>query len=101
MHHDLVLTFEHWVYRQAQEVRISKQVPFFARPDFYPSPPRSFNLPVYAEAISSVLVSQKTRPTSRARLVDPRVLQFFDDCAVESDSQSSDSEASSSSPDCT
>jgi hypothetical protein len=83
--------------RQAQEVRNSKHVPFFANPGFFPSPPKPYQLPIYAKAISRDFVTLNPRPTSRAHSVDPRVLQFVDDRAIESDSETLDTEGSSTS----
>ena len=74
-----------------------RPVPFFANQGFFPSPPQPFKLPVYAEAISKDSVTLQNRPTSRARSIDARVLQFVDDRAAEVDLETSDSEGSSTS----
>ena len=29
----------------------SKEVPFFANPMFFPSPPKTYEIPIYAEAV--------------------------------------------------
>jgi len=60
-------------------------VPYWGRWEFFPSPPKPFTLPPYVEAISEAFVASDPRPYYRARSVDPRVLQFIDDFAVESD----------------
>jgi hypothetical protein len=83
--------------RQAKKVKISTHRPFFADPAFYPSPPKAFELPVYAEAIASQLVVHDPEPFSKVPKVDPRVLIFVDDMARESDGETSDSDDSSSS----
>lgn len=81
--------------RKAKELNDSNRVPFFARPGFFPSPSKPFQLPVYVEAIAKDSFTENPRPASRARLVDPRILKFVDHHAIESDSDTSDSEGSS------
>lgn len=73
-------------------VRKSENVPILARADFFTSPPQTYALPVYAEALAQQYVAVDPRRGHRGRLLDPRVLQFVDDCAVESDSELSNSE---------
>ncbi len=65
------------------------QVPFFGRPGFLRSPDKPFQLPAYAEALSRDFVAFDPRPSSRAHLVRPRALEFVDDCAIETDSDTS------------
>jgi len=76
-------------------VKTLKQVLFFANPRFFPSPPKPFQLLVYVEAISSLeFAILNPRPTSRVHLVDPRILEFIDDCALELDSKALNNEGS-------
>ena len=78
-------------------MRNFQHVPFFGRPGFFPSPPKSFHLPVYAEALSRDFVAMDPNPTSRVRSVQPRALEFIDDYAIETDLDSSATEDSSTS----
>ena len=84
------------VCRKAKELRATRDVPFFANPSFFPSPPKSFQLPFYAEAIAQGFVTHDPKPTDRAFSVHPRILDFIDDSAMESHSLGSDSDDSSS-----
>jgi hypothetical protein len=68
--------------------------PFFALSSFLSSPERSFALPEYAEALASTFASQGNLTSrQKSRTVDPRVLQFVDAAAIESetDTMSTDS----------
>lgn len=80
-------------------MRSISRVPFFANPAFFPSPPKSFQLLEYVESLCRDYVAFDPRPSSRAHLVGPHVLEFVDDCAVESDIGTPDSKGSSSSSD--
>ena len=68
-----------------------KEVPFFANPMFFPSPPKMFQIPIYAEAVCMQAERGYRTRRSRAELVDFRVLQFVDDCAEESECEASGS----------
>lgn len=65
-------------------------VPFFGRPDYFPSPEKSFDLPVYAEdmAQASEVYGNTYSLSSTLNRVDPRILNFVDDEALESDKES-------------
>ena len=54
---------------------------FLEDQDFFQVLPNLFHLPVYAEALSRDFVAMDPNPTSRARSVQPRVLEFIDDYA--------------------
>jgi hypothetical protein len=76
---------------------IKSNVPFFANPEFFPSPPKSYDLPPHIIGICDQYVANSPKNTSRAHSVDPRVLEYIDDCAIECDEDSSESDSSSSS----
>jgi len=67
--------------------------PFFCRPTFFPSPPKPFELPSYAEGMALHLARDGLRnPPLRSRSISSRVLQFLDVEAVQFDGvESSDS----------
>ncbi len=67
-------------------MRNIRNVPFFGRSGFFRSPPKPFELPIYAEAVARDFVSADPKPIFRARSVHPHVLDFIDDCALDSDS---------------
>jgi len=67
------------------------RVPFFGRFGFLRSPPVPFHLLVYAESLSLEFMALDPRPSSRAQSVYRRVLEFVDDCAIESDSDTKSS----------
>ena len=69
----------------------SKEVPFFANPMFFPSPPKTYEIPIYAEAVCMQAEGGYRTRRSRTNFVDPRVLQFVDDCAEESECEASGS----------
>ena len=77
------------VCRPGPKVTFSKEVPFFANPMFFPSPPKTYEIPIYAEALCMQAGGRYLRGRSSTKLVDPRVLQFVDDCAEESDCEAS------------
>jgi len=86
-----------FVCRQAEKVKISTHRSFFEDPTFFPSPPKPFELPVYAEAIASQLVLADPKPFFKGHRVDPCVLMFVDDLARESENETSDFDDSSNS----
>jgi hypothetical protein len=60
--------------------------PFLTISSFVSSPEKSFALPEYAEALASAFASQGDLPRhQKSRTVDPRVLQFVDVIAIESE----------------
>ncbi len=69
-------------------------VPFFTNPAFFPSPPKSYELSNYVEGLYRDFVTVHLKITSRAHLVDPCILEFVDDCAIEPHKESSDSASS-------
>ena len=74
-----------------------QDVPFFRRPDFFPSPEKSFDLPVYAEEMAEAFIFRGcSRRLPRHQHIDPRVLDFVD-VEVLSSSAEVDSHSSSSS----
>ena len=78
--------------------------PFFCDPKFYPSPPKCWQLPTYANDIATQLAEGSYR-TFRTKYYLGRELEYLDIEAIESDSQASgdadisDSRMSSSSDD--
>ena len=66
----------------------SREIPF-ANPMFFPSPPKTYKIPIYVEAVCMQAGGGCLRRRSRTELVDPRVLQFVDDCAEESECEAS------------
>ena len=71
------------------KVTFSKEVPFFANPMFFPSPPKTYEIPIYVEVVCMQAGGRYLRRRSRIELVDPKVLQFVDDCAEESKCEAS------------
>ena len=71
--------------RPGPKVTFSKEVLFFANPLFFPSPPKTYKISIYAEAVYMQAEGVYRTRRSRTELVDPRVLQFVDDCAEESE----------------
>ena len=71
------------------EILISPQHrPFFCRPTFFPSPPKPFELPTYAEEIAFCFATEGIRnPTSRSRSLSRRGLSFLDPEAVQCDEE--------------
>jgi hypothetical protein len=62
--------------------------PFFCDPEFYPSPPKSWQLPTYANDIANQLAGGSYQTfTSKYHL--GRVLEFLDIEAFDSDGQAS------------
>ena len=57
----------------------------------FPSPPKTFQIPIYAEAVCMQAERGYRTRRSRAEMVDPRVLQFVDDCTEESECEASGS----------
>lgn len=82
--------------RHSEKVTASMDVPYFSRKGYFNSPPESFRLPIYAEACARQYVALDPKPSNRARTINPRVLCFVDDCAVDSDAEHSNSEGSTS-----
>ena len=69
--------------------------PFFSNPEFFPSPPKPFTLPSYAEGIARQFAEQRiSDPPPRPVFVSARVLEFVDQEAVESDGEASVSDCS-------
>ena len=64
--------------------------------DVFRSPLRPYVLPEYAEAQCRDSVGSPCIPSRRAVSIDPRVLQFVDDVAQDSDAETTDMETSSS-----
>ena len=71
--------------RPSPKLTFPKDVPFFANLMFFPSPPKTFQIPIYTEAVCMQAERGYRTRRSRTELVDPRVLQFVDDCAEESE----------------
>lgn len=69
--------------------------PLIRRPDFLPSPEKTFDLPVYAEHLAQSLQLLETDSNlSYRHRIDPRVLKFLD---VEAYSSGAESDSDSSS----
>jgi hypothetical protein len=72
--------------------------PFYLAPDFFPSPPKWFELPVYVEPLAVAFATQHIAdPISRTKHLDPRVHELMDVEACESDRSTSHSMIASSS----
>ena len=72
--------------------------PFYLAPDFYPSPPKSFELPEYVEPLAVAFAAQQIAdPVSRTKHFDSRVHELMDIEACESDRSISHSMTASSS----
>jgi hypothetical protein len=72
--------------------------PFYLAPDFFPSPPKSFELPVYIEPLAVAFAAQHIAdPVSQTKHLDPRVHELMDVEACESDRSTSHSMTASSS----
>jgi hypothetical protein len=72
--------------------------PFFLAPDFFPSPEKSFQLPVYAELLAIAFAAQHIAdPVRRTKYLDPRVHELMDVEVCESDRSTSHSMTASSS----
>jgi hypothetical protein len=72
--------------------------PFYLAPDFFPSPPKSFKLPVYVEPLAIAFVAQHIAdPVPRTKHLDPRVHELMDVEVCESDRSTSHSMTTSSS----
>ena len=85
--------------RQAREVKANTATSVRAILDVFRSPPQPYVLPEYAEAQCRDSVGSPRIPSRRAVSIDPRVLQFVDDVAEDSDAEAIDT-GSSSSGDC-
>jgi hypothetical protein len=71
--------------------------PFYLAPDFFPSPPKSFELPVYVEPLAVAFAAQHIADrVSRTKHLDPRVHELMDVEACESDRSTSHSMTTSS-----
>jgi hypothetical protein len=71
--------------------------PFYLAPDFFPSPPKSFELPEYVEPLAVAFATQHIAdPVSKTKHIDPRVHELMDVEACESDRSSSHSMTASS-----
>jgi hypothetical protein len=69
--------------------------PFFTLPSFFPSPEKPFLLPSYAEAVAGTLASQQDFCRWRkSKSLDPTILQFIDETALESEQEISSTESS-------
>jgi hypothetical protein len=75
---------------------IKSNVPFFANPGFFPSPPKSYDLPPHIIGICNQYVANSPKVFSRAKSIDPRGLVFIDDCAIECDEETSESDEETS-----
>jgi hypothetical protein len=72
--------------------------PFYLAPDFFPSLPKSFELPVYVEPLAVAFAAQHIAdPVSRTKHLDPRVHELMDVEACEFDRSISHSMTTSSS----
>ncbi|KAG0594968.1 hypothetical protein M758_UG127200 [Ceratodon purpureus] len=69
------------------------QRPFFCNPDFYPSPPKSCQLPSYADGLAIQLAEGQYR-TSHSPQTIPRKLDYVDIKAAESDTVASSKDES-------
>ena len=85
--------------RQAREVKADTATSVRAILDVFRSPPRPYVLPKYVEAQCRDSVGSPRIPSRRAVSIDPRILQFVDDVAEDSDEEATDT-GSSSSGDC-
>ena len=83
--------------RQAREVKANTATSIRAILDVFRSPPRPYVLPEYAEAQCRDSVGFPRIPSRRAVSIDPRVLQFMDDVAKDSNAEATDTRSSSSS----
>ena len=72
--------------------------PFFLASDFFPSPEKSFYLPVYAELLGVAFIALHIADlVSRTKYLDPRVHELMDVEACEFDRSTSHSITTSSS----
>jgi hypothetical protein len=72
--------------------------PFFLAPNFFPSPPKSFELLLYAEPLAVAFAAQHiTNPVPRTKYLDPRVHELMDVEACDFDRSTSHSMTTSSS----
>jgi hypothetical protein len=72
--------------------------PFYLAPDFFPSPPKSFELLEYVEPLAVAFAAQYIAdPVSKTKHLDPRVHELMDVEACESDRSTSHSMTASSS----
>lgn len=102
----LNLSYEHGTIGICRCDKLSYPIhrPFFCDPKFYPSPPKSWQLPTYANDIANQLAGGSYR-TFRTKDHSGRDLEYLDIEAIESDGQASsdadisDSRMSSSSSD--
>ena len=100
------LSYEHGTIGICRCDKLSYPIhrPFFCDPKFYPSPPKSWQLPTYANDIANQLAGGSYR-TFRTKDHSGRDLEYLDIEAIESDGQASsdadisDSRMSSSSSD--
>ena len=76
--------------RQAREVKAKTATSVHAFSDVFRSPPRPYFLQVYAEAQCRDSVGSPCIPSRRAVSIDPRVLQFVNDVAEDSDAETTD-----------
>jgi hypothetical protein len=72
--------------------------PFFLAPNFFPSPPKSFELLLYAEPLAVAFAAQHiTNTVPRTKYLDPRVHELMDVEACDFDRSTSHSMTTSSS----
>jgi hypothetical protein len=72
--------------------------PFYLAPNFFPSLPKSFELPKYIEPLAVAFATQHIAdPVSRTKHLDPQVHELMDIEACESDRSTSHSMTASSS----
>ena len=83
--------------RQAREVKANTATSIRAILDVFRSPPRPYVLPEYAEAQCRDSIGSPHIPSRRAVSINPRVLEFVDDVAEDSDAEATDTGSSFSS----
>ena len=82
--------------RQAREVKANTATSVRAILDVFRSPPRPYVLPDYAKAQCRDSVGSPRIPSHRAVSIDPRVLEFVDDVAEDSNGEATNTGSSSS-----
>ena len=82
--------------RQAREVKAEMATSLHAISEVFRSPPRPYFLLEYVEAQCRDFVGFLRIPSRRGVSIDPRVLQFVDDVAEDSDAETTDTGISSS-----
>ena len=82
--------------RQAREVKANTATSVCTILNVFRSSPRPYVLPEYAKAQCRDCVRSPRIPSCRAVSIDPRVLQFVDDVAEDSDAEATDTGSISS-----